>query len=321
MASLINLILNSQQLVYSGLSLAGLFGITWVYSFIKRDASIDLHVWRLGFVFQAILYYLESPVLTWQKSLFAFLSLFHSLRLATYLFIRDFRKPENRRYTTLLRQKLGNNLDWLSLFILFIPQMILNWIVGLSIFAVEVAKDMKDVSNFYFLFGCFTMLCGTLIESLADIQLYNFKQDPRNEGKIMDRGLWKYSRHPNYFGEALHWWGVYMCNLSIGVRVTIFAPLIMTIATRFITGVPFTELYMEKKFGEKKMQDYKETTSAVIPSPFTNQQAQTNTTQYNPQYNQNQVTDIPAHEKTSQYMPQASNIPTSQIFNTEPSRQ
>jgi steroid 5-alpha reductase family enzyme len=265
--SLINLILNSQQLVYSGISLATLFGITWIYSFIKRDPSIDLHVWSVGFVIQSILYYLESPHLTWQKSLFTFLSLFHSLRLATYLFVRDYRKPEDRRYTVLLRQRLGHHLDWLSLFILFIPQMILNWIVGLSIFSIEVASDMKGVSNFYFLFGCFTMLLGTLIESLADIQLYNFKQDKRNEGKIMNRGLWKYSRHPNYFGESMHWWGVYICNLSFGIRVTIFAPLIMSIATRFITGVPFTELYMEKKHGEQKMHEYQDKTSAFIPSP------------------------------------------------------
>jgi steroid 5-alpha reductase family enzyme len=268
--SIINLILNSQLLVYSGITLAFLFGLTWVFSFFKQDASIDLHVWSLGFVIQAILYYLESPMLTWHKSVFTFLSLFHSLRLATYIFVRDFRKPEDRKYTVLLRQKLGNHFDWISLFILFIPQMIVNWIVGLSIFAIEVAKDMKDVNNFYFICGCFVMLLGTLIESLADIQLYNFKQDKRNEGKIMNRGLWKYSRHPNYFGEAMHWWGVYLCNLSLGIRFTIFAPLIMTIATRFITGVPFTELYMENKFGEQKMHDYQEKTSAFIPGPTTN---------------------------------------------------
>jgi steroid 5-alpha reductase family enzyme len=268
--SLINLILNSQQLVYSGISLAALFGLTWVYSFLRKDASVDIHVWSLGFVIQSILYYMEAPNQSWQKSLFAFLSLFHSLRLVTYLFIRDYRKPENRRYTVLLRNKLGNHLDWLSLFILFIPQAILNWIVGLSIFAVEVAKDMKDTNNTYFIIGCFTMLLGTIIESLSDIQLYNFKQDKRNEGKIMNKGLWKYSRHPNYFGETMHWWGVYICNLALGIRTTIFAPLIMTIATRFITGVPFTEMYMEQKFGEKQMQEFKENTSAFVPGPSSN---------------------------------------------------
>ena len=112
------------------------------------------------------------------------------------------------------------------------------------------------------------MMMGTLIESLADIQLYFFKQDKRNEGKIMDKGLWRYSRHPNYFGETMFWWGVFIANWSLGIRAVIFSPLIMHLITRFFSGVPMTEKQMEKDFGTK-MDQYQQKTSAFIPGPTT----------------------------------------------------
>jgi steroid 5-alpha reductase family enzyme len=271
--SFLNMIFNSYQLLYSGLALGCLFTFTWIISIFKQDVSIDQHIWGLGFAFQALIYYLESPELTWQKSLFTFLTLFHTLRLSTYIFIREYGRPEDKRYQLLLRDKLGNHLTYLSLFIIFIPQMIANWLIGLSLFTFEVSKAKDTISNIYFLFAACVMIMGTLIESLADIQLYFFKQDKRNEGKIMDRGLWKYSRHPNYFGECLFWWGVFFANWSIGFRITIFAPLLMHVITRFFTGVPLTEKAMEKEFGQQKMKDYQEKTSPLIPGPQMQQQA------------------------------------------------
>jgi len=263
-----------------------------VISIFKQDVSIDQHIWGLGFAFQALIYYLESPQLTWQKSLFTFLVLFHTLRLTTYIFIRDYGKPEDRRYQLLLRNKFGNHLSYLSLFIVFIPQMIFNWVIGLSLFAFEVQKDTSKMSNFYFLLGVMTMMFGTFIESLADIQLYLFKKSKQNEGKIMDRGLWKYSRHPNYFGECLFWWGVFICNFSIGFKSTIFAPILMHVITRFFSGVPFTEKSMEKEFGQQ-MKDYQAKTSAMIPGPQTQQQTQ-----------QDQGEQKPQQEKIQQQDPQ-----------------
>lgn len=266
--SIITLLFNSYQLLYSGIALTTLFFLTWGISIYKQDVSIDQHIWGLGFAIQALIYYLESPQLTWQKTVFTFLVLFHTLRLTTYIFIREYKQPEDRRYQLLLRDKLGNSLNFLSLFIIFIPQLIFNWIVGLSIFSFQVSKNVSNINNFTFLFGCLTMMMGTLIESLADIQLYFFKHDKRNEGKIMDKGLWRYSRHPNYFGETMFWWGVFIANWSLGIRAVIFAPLIMHLITRFFSGVPMTEKQMEKDYGAK-MEQYQQKTSAFIPGPTT----------------------------------------------------
>jgi steroid 5-alpha reductase family enzyme len=266
--SLITLLFNSYQLLYSAVALNALFIITWIISIFKQDVSIDQHIWGLGFAIQSLIYYLESPQLTWQKTIFTFLVLFHTLRLTTYIFIREYKQPEDRRYQLLLRDRFGNQLSYLSLFIVFIPQMIFNWIVGLSLFSFEVSKNVDKISNLTFLFGCFIMMMGTFIESLADIQLYFFKQDKRNEGKIMERGLWRYSRHPNYFGEVMFWWGVFVANLSLGIRVVIFAPLIMHLITRFFIGIPMTEKLMEKDFGAK-MEQYQQKTSAFTPGPTT----------------------------------------------------
>jgi len=289
--------IHSYQLLYSGLALGGLFTLTWIISIFKQDVSIDQHIWGLGFALQALIFYLESPELTWQKSLFTFLVLFHTLRLTTYIFIREYGRREERRYELVLRNKLGNHLTYLSLFIIFMPQMVANFCIGLSLFTFQVAKDTSKISNFYFLFGALTMMMGTFIESLADIQLYYFKQDKRNEGKIMDRGLWKYSRHPNYFGECLFWFGVWIVNLSIGVRFTLYVPVLMYFITRYLTGVPFSEKAMEKEFGQK-MKDYQERTSAIIPGPQMTQQkegqdvkAQQEKQEQDPQINQQQGQD------------------------------
>jgi len=237
----------------------------WIISIFKQDIGIDKHIWGLGFAIQTLIYHMQSPQWAWQKSLFSFLVIGHSLRLATYIFVREYGKPEDPRYTTLLRDKFGVHTNWLSLLIIFLPQMITNFFLGLSFFTFIVNKE--QIGNFTFLLGTLVMICGTFIESLADIQLYFFKKDPRNEGKILNRGMWKYSRHPNYFGECIFWWGVFLVNYSIGYRITILAPIIMHIATRFFSGVPFTEKYMEKEYGEKKMKDFQESTSPIIPGP------------------------------------------------------
>jgi steroid 5-alpha reductase family enzyme len=111
--------------------------------------------------------------------------------------------------------------------------------------------------------GLMLWLLGFFFESLADWQLDRFLKDPGNRGKVMDRGLWRYSRHPNYFGEVTMWWGIYTLALSVpGGWMSIIGPLTITYIILFVSGVPMTERFME---GNPVFTDYKRRTSVFIP--------------------------------------------------------
>jgi steroid 5-alpha reductase family enzyme len=108
-------------------------------------------------------------------------------------------------------------------------------------------------------------ILGFIFESVGDKQLKNFIGDPSNRGKIMDRGLWKYTRHPNYFGEATMWWGIFLIGMSAGISIlSIISPLTITTLLLFVSGVPMLEKSMKDKPG---YQEYAERTSIFIPLP------------------------------------------------------
>ena len=111
--------------------------------------------------------------------------------------------------------------------------------------------------------ACLLWLAGFLVETIADNQLYHFKSNSDNRGKVLRSGLWKYSRHPNYFGECLVWWAFYLFALSVGAWWTIFSPLLMTLLLLKVSGVSL----MEKDITERRPQyrDDVENTSAFIP--------------------------------------------------------
>jgi steroid 5-alpha reductase family enzyme len=112
--------------------------------------------------------------------------------------------------------------------------------------------------------GAAVWLTGFAFESIADRQLQRFKADPRSKGQVMDRGLWRYSRHPNYFGECLIWWGLFLIAFSVPGGVwTVISPIIITLVLLKMTGVPLTErTTMESRPGYR---DYMRRTSTFIP--------------------------------------------------------
>jgi steroid 5-alpha reductase family enzyme len=117
-----------------------------------------------------------------------------------------------------------------------------------------------------------TVSCiGLIIETIADYQKFNFKNDPNNQGKWIQSGIWKYSRHPNYFGELLVWWGLFIITigyLSGALWLTILCPIYLTILLRFITGVPTLEKIYDQKYKDNEdYQRYKESTSLIFPLP------------------------------------------------------
>lgn len=265
-----NIFADSWGLLWSFIGLFGLFTSTWLISIAMKNVGIIDVIWGFSFVIQALIYYLyygrnnSWPV--WQPLTYTGLIAFHGLRLFIYLAIRNCGKPEDRRYKILFRDKYGEKYWWFSYFITFWPQLILSFIIGFVIFSFNTIDERyKDTINDpIFIIGASIMFLSTLYETVADQQLYNFKKNPDNRGKVLNNGLWYYCRHPNYFGETFFWVGTFIVNLSATIYYSIFSPMIMIYFVNFISGTPITE----KNISSEKSEEYKKyirTTSTFFP--------------------------------------------------------
>lgn len=260
--SAFNIFWNSTEVFYAGFAQFLLFTATWMYSVLKSDVTVIDFAWGMSFTLQAAIYYMKTSGTLWYQNLFSGLVALHGFRLAQFLARRMAGQPEDKRMHD-LRLKIGSQFWWMSYFIVFLPQMFISLIIGLSIYVFDASKS-APACNLRYSLGIIMMLAGFAIQGIADEQLLAFKRDSRNKGKILTSGLWKYSRHPNYFGDTLFWWGVYVVNLSINIPIAIFAPLLMNLMLRYGTGVPLTEWYMKQDY-KGRFEDYERTTSPFIP--------------------------------------------------------
>lgn len=245
------------QIFYTSFVFFCLYSVTWMLSLKMHDVTLVNFLWGISFSLQAVIYFYKSLEYTifsffsdkfsWEKLTFTILIIAHGIRLSSYLILREKGKAEDRRWAN-LREKIGGNFWWLSYFIVFIPAMIGNLLLGSMIYAFANA-DRKNIGHLSYWSGIGLMLFGGALGALADIQRYTFMISKKNEGKIMDKGLWSISRHPNYFGEILFWWGVYLINFSAGILWTIFAPGMLTFMILFVTGIPENEKILRDQHG------------------------------------------------------------------------
>jgi steroid 5-alpha reductase family enzyme len=219
-------------------------------------------LWGLGFVVIAWVTFALSDGYEGRRWLVAVLTSLWGLRLCIHLSIRNWGIGEDPRYGK-WRAASGESFWIVSLFKVFWLQALFQWVIS---FVVQVPQLAREPANLTALdaIGAAVWLVGFVFESAADYQLYRFKADPLNRGKVMDRGLWRYSRHPNYFGECLIWWGMYGIALSVpGGWWTVVCPVIITLVLLKMTGVPLTETTtMERRPGYR---DYMRRTPMFIP--------------------------------------------------------
>lgn len=182
-----------------------------------------------------------------------------ALRLAIYLTWRNWGEPEDHRYQK-MRSANQPNFELKSLFIIFWLQGVLAWIVSLPLLAAANSAEPLKALDYL---GAVLVLFGTWFESAADAQLASFKADPANRGKVMDRGLWRYTRHPNYFGEFVVWWGFYLMAVAAGGWWSLPGPLLMSFLLLKVSGVTM----LEKDIGERRpaYQQYIERTNTFFP--------------------------------------------------------
>ena len=249
-------------IVWNLAAVAALMIAGWVVSLIYRNVTIVDSLWGTGFVLIAWLTFLMSDGY-WVRGVLVLLMVsIWGLRLTIYLSWRNWGKGEDPRYGT-WRQNSGDGFWLVSLFKVFILQALFLWVISIALQKAQLATQPSHLTWLDGL-GFLVWAFGFIFEAVGDWQLARFKADPANQGRVMDRGLWAYTRHPNYFGEFCVWWGIFLVTLSTpNSWWTIFSPIIVTAVLLKMTGIPLTEKgLIEKRPGYK---DYIKRTSAFVP--------------------------------------------------------
>jgi steroid 5-alpha reductase family enzyme len=234
--------------------------LLWLLSLALKNASIVDIFWGLGFVVVAWICYFNTTGFEPRKILLTTLVTIWGLRLSIYLFWRNHGQGEDYRYQS-LRARIGKNFPIISLVVVFIFQGLLIWLISLPIQAVS-ASTLPDSFTFFDVIGTMFWVVGILFEAFGDWQLAQFKSDPNNKGKVLNTGLWKFTRHPNYFGDALLWWGIFLIALPNGWW-TVFSPIVMTTLLMKISGVALLEKTLVKT--KPQYADYVKRTNAFLP--------------------------------------------------------
>jgi steroid 5-alpha reductase family enzyme len=229
---------------------------------IKRYASIVDSLWSVMIFGAAATYGLVAasdgaPRREWLLVLLAA----WALRLCVHITWRNHGRPEDRRYQA-IRARNEPGYAWKSLYLVFGLQAALAWVVALPAMAAASGEAPHSVLD---VMGAAVALAGLAIEALADLQLARFLSRRETQGAVLDNGLWRYSRHPNYFGECVFWWGVWLVALSAGAGWTVIGPLLMTILLRKVSGVTLLEADIAGR--RPAYVDYVRRTNAFIPGP------------------------------------------------------
>jgi steroid 5-alpha reductase family enzyme len=232
---------------------------TWLVSLAKRDVSIVDSVWSLMILLAAAVYALALPQASDHTGIVLALTALWALRLAGYITWRNHGAGEDRRYQD-IRARNQPHFEWKSLYLVFGLQAVLAWLVSLSLLAAMAGVRTWDWLD---TLGVAVVLFGIAFETLGDAQLAAFKAKPEHRGRVMDGGLWRYTRHPNYFGECCVWWGFYLMALSAGGWWALVSPLLMSVLLLKVSGVTL----LEKDIAERRpdYRDYIVRTNAFFP--------------------------------------------------------
>ena len=237
-----------------------MMSLLWLLSLALKNASIVDIFWGLGFVLVAWLDYGISPFMSVSKWLMLVFVTLWGLRLGLHILIRNWGKGEDFRYAK-WRKDHGYLWTWLSFIKVFLLQGFLMWVIAAPVISIRVTDGIPIPTLFDF-FGAILWLVGFYFETIGDLQLAYFKSESANKDRLLTDGLWKYTRHPNYFGDALQWWGLYLIAAGAGAWWTIYSPLLMTFLLMRVSGVTLLEQTMRAKPGYEK---YMQKTSAFFP--------------------------------------------------------
>jgi steroid 5-alpha reductase family enzyme len=249
-------------LVILGIGVAG-----WLVSVVKKDVSFVDSLWSLFFLAVAVVFALGSQPLSDRGVLVITLVAIWALRLSIYITARNWGEPEDYRYQA-IRENHEPGFTFKSLYIVFGLQGVLAWIISLPLLAAITSDSALNAIDFI---AAMLWLVGFVFEAGGDYQLSRFKAREENRGRVLDAGLWRYTRHPNYFGEFCIWWSFYLFAVASGGWWSIASPLLMSILLVKVSGVAM----LEKTISERRPEyaEYIRSTNAFFPGPRRRPQA------------------------------------------------
>jgi steroid 5-alpha reductase family enzyme len=244
------------------LIILSLMTILWVISIFLRNVSIVDLFWGLGFVIISVFFFINTNGNESRKIILMTLVTIWGLRLSIYIAWRNSGMGEDFRYRQ-FREKYGpKRYWWISFFQTFMLQGILMWLISAPLLGAMVSGQERDLGILDYA-GIIVWITGFLFEAGGDFQLAVFKANPTNKGKVLDTGFWRFTRHPNYFGDSAVWWGYGLICFSAGSYLPVLGSVLMTFLIIKISGV----LLLEKSLKEQKPQyiEYIRKTSTFIP--------------------------------------------------------
>ena len=234
----------------------------WAVSVAVKDTSIIDIFWGFGFVVVAWVTFLVADGSDGYRWMLAVLTTLWGLRLTAHLANRNLGHGEDFRYAK-MRERHGARWPLRSLWSVFWVQGILMWVVSLP---VQGGQQLGDGSPGWLAWiGVAVWAVGLFFETVGDLQLSRFIADPSNRGKVMDQGLWRYTRHPNYFGDFSVWWGIWLVALAAGAWWTVVGPLVMSLLLIKVSGAGLLEKSLSKK--REGYDEYVARTSGFFPLP------------------------------------------------------
>ena len=235
--------------------------LTWLLSLPLRNVSIVDSLWSLMLLAAGVIYALGSDPRAPRLAFALWLVVLWAARLSIYITTRGMGKGEDPRYQA-IRARNQPRFGLKSLYLVFWLQAVLAWIISLPLLGVFASNRPVGALDYL---GLALWVTGFVFEAGGDWQLARFRSDPANAGKVMDRGLWRYTRHPNYFGEFCIWWGFAALAVSAGAWWSVAGPALLTLLLLRVSGVSL----LERDIGNRRPQyaDYVLKTNAFFPGP------------------------------------------------------
>jgi len=239
-----------------------LMAVLWAVSVFVKDASIVDSVWGLTFFVQALTFTVVASDISIRSGIVLGLVGLWSVRLSWHIFSRNHGNGEDYRYKAMREEHGTSKFWWYSFFSVFMLQGVLSIIVAAPL--LFVISDSGSEFAMLDVIACILFAVGFYFEAIGDLQLLRFKKDPANKGKLLTTGLWSLTRHPNYFGDIVMWWSLFIFALSADAGwISFYGPLVMTLFIYNISGVKLLEKDLIKK--KPDYEEYIKSTPAFVP--------------------------------------------------------
>ena len=239
----------------------GLMTILWLISIRVKNVSIVDLFWGLGFVISAAFYFILTDEAGPRKIIVISLVSLWGFRLSLYLAWRNLGKAEDFRYQEFRRKYGENRYWWISFFQTFFLQGVLMWLISAPLLGAQY--DSTADLNWWDIAAILFWIIGFTFEAGGDWQLARFRANPAHKGKVLDKGFWRYTRHPNYFGDVAVWWGFAFFSIASGRYIPVLGSILMTALIIKVSGVALLEKSL--KSGKPDYIEYVRRTSSFIP--------------------------------------------------------